>query len=302
MKMRLSKTLALGVVLCGVAGMACADTETYGINLGSGWQGVGYANGGQIFDQIASVPSANGWQSRFNTGNPITHEFNLNIYANDSPAIFDWLAAHLSTPNYTTSGQVAAFDVTKGTGNVLSYTGGYFDNVAFPTLTAGSVGSSYLATSIDTLTTSPASSAGVLSAITPSTLLGWSTGYANVTVSGCTTTGVKVVRSINITDQEYANASFGFSKDCSDLVITIPTGADVNSFNAWLTEANAALDKRSASVTYYDVTGNPIGTLNLGGLSIRGIVATHLYDGPSYGDKDVYMTVESASWTNAPRT
>ncbi len=299
MKMRLLKSLALGVVLCGVAGLACADTETYGINLGSGWQGVGYANGGQTIDQIASVPSSNGFQSRFNTGNPITHEFNVNIYASDSPAVYDWIAAHLSTPNYTTSGQVAAFDTTKGTGNVLSYTGGYFDSLSFPTLTAGAAGSTYLAASIDTLTTAPASSSGVLSSITPSAGLGWSTGYANVSVSGTTTTGVKVVRSITITDQEYSNASFGFSKDVSDLVITVPTGTDVNSFNAWLTEAGSTLDKRSGSVTYYDVNGNAIGTLSLGGLSIRGIVATHLYDGPSYGDKDVYMTVETASWTAA---
>jgi hypothetical protein len=144
MKTRLLKSLALGVVLCGVAGIASADTETYGINVGSGWEGVGYATGGQIIAQIASVPNASGWQSRFNSGNQITHEFNLNVYASDAPSIFDWIAASFNTPNYTTSGEVAAFDTTKGTGNVLSYTGGYFASLAFPTLTAGAVGSTYL--------------------------------------------------------------------------------------------------------------------------------------------------------------
>jgi hypothetical protein len=296
MNTKLIKSLALGVALSGLASAALADTEVYGINVGSGWEGVGYANGGQLFAQIASVPNAAGWQSRFNSGNLITHEFSVQVYASDAPSVYDWIAAHLNTPNYTTSGSVAAFDVTKNTGNVLAYTGGYFGSLGFPSLTAGATGSTYLAADIITASTAPASSAGVRSAIPASAKLGWSTGYANATVAGCSTAGVVAVGGITITDLPYQNSFFGLSKDCSDLVLTLPT-ADLSGYASWLAEANSPLDKRSGSVTYYDVNGHSIGTLNLTGLTIRGINLDHLYDGPTYGNKVVWMTVDSASFT-----
>jgi hypothetical protein len=297
MKKNTLRSLALVAALAGTVAAVHADTYTYGINLaGSGWQGVGYVNGGSPFLQVASVGEADGWFNRTTSGVEIPREFNLNIYAGDSPAFYDLVADSLVGPNFHIDGIVSAKDTTSGAFNNIGFIGGYLASVGFPALTEGSVGSSYLsATLVPYATAVLATSAP---SYTASTGTGWSEGTFGVTVAGTTTTTVKSVAAITITDQEHENSTWGPTHDPSDLVLTLPT-SELSGFQSWLSEPGSALDKRTGSVTYYDATPshNKIGTLHLDGLIVRGITPVHIYDSPSAAYKNVYMTISKAHFT-----
>ncbi len=295
--MRLSRyyTLTILAAIGGLSAAASADTFRYSIDLGSGQEALGFANGGNQFLQIASVATADGWQSRFavEPGSAYFHEFNVNLYSGDSPSMFGAIHDHFANPNYNMTGNLIGVDITKGSYSSVVFKG-FLNKVGFPDVQTGSTSTGPIALGItpwiepvsiyNPLGGSPPAPAGPTSS-----MAGFDLGNVDLRIGGHTVNASEV-HAITVTSNEYQNSIFGMTKDCSDLVFTVNESMQVAL--AHFSHGNCG----EAKVIYHATGGGQSYRLTLKGLVFRGVAPVQMTDAAFRNRASVYFTVQSASF------
>jgi len=302
-----SKFVGLFGALVGLSLTAHAsDIHHYGIKIDSSsstggvapllfsgtWAGVtSVVDGDTVFGSASlhepagtqsAIPS---WQERFQAAAPEQFPFYFSIGAQDGTDFLTSLLGNsMSASNFTVSGEVAAVNLTHAdTYAVKSFTNAFVSEIDFPALTAGSTGSTLLSVHLEPQVVSDVTSSygyaavgSALTAVAPPADP-WSEGKFSITITSPGGTVLPItaleVGAISITQTEYWANSNGLTKDPSNLVVEVPyaQGSIFGSNFPTGVGVNGTTSGGVAKITYYDVSGNPIGTLEYDGLVFRGL-------------------------------